>query len=114
MANPLPFIRRQLSFFTSGIIDRIISRTTGRRCNFSGAVLAKLHNCEPWTDHFERSALDSMRKANELKDFKNMRILAALGAKEGASRYCVELAERVIDLLAFGEEIEIETLVFLE
>ena len=114
MDNPLPFIRRQVSFFASDFIDQVVTRTTGKKCTFAGAVVSKLNKCEPWTDHFERSSLDSIYQANKLKDSNGMRILAALGAKEGGSKYCIQLAEKAIELLAFGEEVDLETFFFME
>jgi hypothetical protein len=76
--SPFPFIRRQVSFFASDFIDQVVTRTTGKKCTFAGAVVSKLDKCKPWTDHFERSSLDSMYQANKLKDSNGMRILAAL------------------------------------
>lgn len=114
MWNPITFVRRQLCFVGSGFVDRGFSRLTRKKCTFSGAVMAKLHKCEPWSDHFYRSSLDSMNQAASDKNFSAMRIMAALGAKEGGSKFCIELAEKAIELLASGEEVTFESFFMLE
>jgi len=114
MWNPFTFVRRQIAFVSSGFVDRSVSRLTGKKFTFTGAVTAKLYKCEPWTDHFHRSSLDGMKHAYRDKDFGSMRILAAIGVKEGHSKYCVELAEKAIELLASGEEITFESFFMME
>lgn len=75
-----------------------------------------MHN----SDHFETSTLIGIGigigigQAKKNGDFSAIRILAAIGAKEGASKYCVELAEKAIDLLALREEVNIEMFFCLE
>lgn len=113
MTSPISFVRRHLSFVGAGITDRVFTRTTGKKFSFARHVAAKLNNCEPWTDHFERPALTELSKAYKLGDFNAMRIFAGLGVAEGASPHCVGLAHMAIELLAEGSEIVIE-LAFLE
>ena len=111
---PFSFVKRQLSFFSAGVVDRITFRITGRRCSFGAACAAKINACEPWSDHYYLSSIDGMRTAFAEKDFQSARILAAIGVREGASKYCVGLLELAIELLSHGEEIDIDLLVFLE
>jgi len=64
-------------------------------------------------DHFERSALDGIHEALKVRDFASARGLAAFGAAEGSSEYCIKLVETFIDWLSTGEEIDVTFELFL-
>lgn len=100
------FVRRCASFVVAGVADRVVYRFTGKQVSFGKAVAAKLSKCEPWSDHFEESCLRNVKTAIRSQDFRAARLLLTLGKTEEASYYCVDLAMKVIDFLASGEEVE--------
>jgi len=108
------FVGRQLSFISAGIVDRISSRIFKREVSFGKMCVIKLNDCEPWTDHFSARTVSDIKHALLNKDFSSARALIALCSNEDASRYCIALLEKVVDLLASGYEVEVELITFLE
>lgn len=99
-------LKRGGSFLVGGIVDSIVSRDTHHKINFGQAVASKLNECEPWNDHYEHSIFVKIDRACKDKDFSTIRAMLAIGAKEGASQHCLELAEFAINMLALGIEPE--------
>lgn len=104
--NPFGVIRRGISFYVAGVVDKSTSIFTDKKCDFGKCVAARLHDCEPWEDHFETRALNDLRTALQNGDYDSARGLAAIGAKDDADPYCVNLIERLIDFVAKGHEPE--------
>lgn len=100
-------LRRGASFFVAGACDKTVSIVTGKKCEFGLSVASQLHDCEPWEDHYETRALNDLRKALKEGDYTSARGLAAFGAKEGASRNCLDMIERLINFVAKGHEPEV-------
>jgi hypothetical protein len=98
----------------AGFSDRMCSKVSRQKCSFALQVVAKLDQCEPWTDHFELSTIKSLNEAMKLKDFAAVRTLIDIGVKEDAVIECVELAKLAVDLIAHGSEITYEFFPCLE
>jgi len=89
------FVRRQLSFVSAGIFDKIFSRLTGRKISFGKICVIKLMECEPWTDHFSPVSINSISEALLDGDFKSARLLAAISSLDAEkSAYCIKLLEK--------------------
>jgi len=114
MVRPFSFLKRQISFVSVGIIDQISSRVSGRKVSFGKICMTKIHDCEPWTDHYSPRVCHDIKTSLFNGDFQSARGLAAIASKEGASWYCVRLMENIIELVASGSEIEFELISFLE
>lgn len=103
-----------LAFFAGGIVDRIKYRSTGKKSTFGKCVAAKLSECEPWTDHYDVSAMEDIRDAITNHDFVSARGLADITVKEGAEGVCVGMLKSLIEWLAEGKELTCEVIPFLE
>ena len=118
VGSGISFIKRKAAsgaqFMFAGIGDRIASRCTGTKCSFGKQLVSKMQECEPWTDSFERSSLFGAQTAVQDGEFGQAKILMTLGIKEGAKGYCVNLALMAIDMLAYGSEMTVEMVPFLE
>jgi len=99
-------IKTGVAFVADGMFDKFSSRFTGKKICFAKHITAKLSECEPWSDHFEVSAINGIESALKNSDFPSARGLAAFGFKECASMYCVELAEKAIEFLVSGYDPE--------
>lgn len=107
-------IKKVGTWTSAGFVDRMYQRFTGKKHSLAKHVAAKLDKCEPWTDHFEKSSLESITTSIKDKNFVGARIMLSLGVKETASRYCVDLAFLAVELLACGDEITYELFECLE
>ena len=100
--------KRGASFMFGGIVDQIASNISRKQVTFGKAVAAKLHNCEPWTDHLYPETLASVNDALNDGNFRDARALIHIGKTEDANRYCIDMALLAVELLAAGIEEEID------
>lgn len=109
-------IKKHTLAFVGGFVDRFASRVTNRNICIGKAVLVKLGECEPWTDHVDSSVISQVNKALKDKDFGSARSLVQFGAMINESKksnnFCVSLCLEAIDLAAKGEEILMEAIPF--
>ena len=110
----MAFSGRHLAFFGAGFIGRLKARFTGKKTSFGDLLAKKLSDCEPFSDHFYDSTLDSIQDALKKKDFRDARAMVEIGAKTEASKYCIALMKELIDFIAFQEELTIELIPFIE
>jgi hypothetical protein len=113
----VPFVGKIKSYVgwtIAGFADRLSSRFTGRTCSLAKHVAMKIDQCEPWTDHFEATSIKDIDTALRERDFDAARFLLAFGDKEGARKYCVNMARDVVEFIASGEEITFSMLSCLE
>ena len=110
----MTFIGRHLAFLGAGFFNRLKGRFTGKKTSFGDLLAKKISDCEPFSDHFYDSTLDSIKDALKNKDFSDARAMVEIGAKAEASKYCIALLKELIDFIAFQDELTIELFPFLE
>jgi len=96
--------KRGASFCFGGIFDELASRMRKKEVNFGKLIAAKANKCKPWSNHIESSTLVEINSAIKDGNFRDARALLNVGAKEGAKRYCLDIALLAIDFLAEGIE----------
>ena len=95
-----------------GIMDRTISRLTGKRIFIADFILRKLRKCEPWTNHLYDSALDEITSALKSDDFTIAKILLAISRAEDADANYISLLLSAIPLCAERDEVLINFIPF--
>lgn len=101
-------VKRGISFFTAGAWDRITFQITGKKNDFAKCIAARINDCLPCEDRYEKRIVADIWKALRDKNYQSARSLEAIGAKEGADRYCTSMMRRVIDFVAENHELDFE------
>lgn len=114
MIKPRSFLRRHVVFFGTGFYNRWKARLTGKSTSFGDLLALKFKECEPWSDHFYKSSIDGIKNAIKAKEFANAHGFLALNAKPEANQFCGALMKEFINFMAFGGEVSIELIPFIE
>jgi hypothetical protein len=109
-------IKKHTLAFVGGFVDRFASRVTHKNICIGKALLVKIGECEPWTDHIDSSVFSQVNKALKDKDFGSARSLVQFGTmineSNKSNNFCVSFCLEAINLAAKGEETLIEAIPF--
>lgn len=104
----ISFLKRHSRAFFAGFVDKFNTRVTGKTICFGKAMLIKMGECDPWSDHIDIHVFPEVNKALLNKDFESARNLIKFGAmlNEGNKQkgFCVSLALKAVDFFAQGDE----------